>query len=112
MLVQNTYHWTTSKRILQYLHLTPDMGLSTMNSGSSVLSDFSDADYASNPDDRHSTSCYTVFFGGNLIFFWSSRKHRTVSHSSTEAGYKETTDATVELIWVQVMLRELDISEP
>jgi hypothetical protein len=69
MLVQNTYHWTTSKRILQYLHLTPDMGLSTMNSGSSVLSDFSDADYASNPDDRHSTSCYTVFFGGNLIFF-------------------------------------------
>jgi hypothetical protein len=46
-------------------------------------------------------SGYTIFFGGNLIP-WSSHKHLTVSHSSTEAEYEEVASATVELIWIQV----------
>jgi hypothetical protein len=40
---------------------------------------------------------------------WSSRKQSTVSRSSTESEYKVIADATAEIIWIQVLLRELGI---
>jgi hypothetical protein len=54
-------------------------------------------------------SGFTIFFGGNLIS-WGSWKHSTVSRSSTEVEYKEVANATVEVIWIQV-LHELGISQ-
>jgi hypothetical protein len=102
-------HWSAVKRILRYLHETVDMGICIKKSGSLLLSAFSDADWAGDSDDRRSTGGFTVFFGGNLIS-WSSRKQSTVSRSSTEAEYKAIVDATAELIWLQVLLRELGIT--
>jgi hypothetical protein len=75
------------------------------------LSAFSDADWAGDLDNCQSTGGYTIFLGGNLIS-WSSRKHPTVSRSSTEAEYKEVANTTAELIWIQVLLRELGIPQP
>jgi hypothetical protein len=51
------------------------------------------------------------FFGKNLIS-WCSRKQPTVSRSSTEAEYKAIADATAEVIWLQVLLRELGLPHP
>jgi hypothetical protein len=51
-----------------------------------------------------------VFFGSNLISC-CARKQWTISHSSTEAEYKSLADATTEVIWVQLFLRELGISQ-
>lgn len=105
-----TSHWAAVKRILRYLHATIDLGLCFTKSTSSLLSAFSDADWAGNPDDRRSTGGFTIFFGGNLIS-WASRKHSTVSRSSTEAEYKEVANATAEVIWIQFLLHELGISQ-
>jgi histone deacetylase 1/2 len=102
-------HLTAVKRILRYVRSTATYGLHLRPAPSGVLSAFSDADWAGNPDDRRSTGGYAVFFGPNLIA-WSARKQATVSRSSTEAEYKAVADATAELIWVQALLRELKIS--
>lgn len=52
-----------------------------------------------------------MFLGSNLIY-WSTRKQATISRSSTEAEYKAMTNATAEIIWVQVLLKELKLFTP
>jgi histone deacetylase 1/2 len=104
-------HWSAVKRILRYVRHTLDGGLRFRSSSSTLLSAFSDADWAGSADDRRSTGGYAIFYGGNLIA-WSARKQATVSRSSTESEYKALGNATAELIWVQSLLRELRIPQP
>jgi histone deacetylase 1/2 len=104
-----TAHWTAAKRILRYVHGTLKVGLTFQKSSSTLLSGFSDADWAGCLDDRRSTGGFAIFFGPNLIS-WSARKQATVSRSSTEAEYKALADATAELIWVEALLKELGVS--
>jgi hypothetical protein len=92
-----TSHWAAVKRILCYLRVTSTFSIHITKSGSSLLSAFSDADWVGNPDDRHSTSGYTIFLGNNLIS-WSSRKHQSVSRSSTEAKYKEVANLVFKVL--------------
>lgn len=108
MAAPTSDHWIVVKRILRYLHNTIDMGLTLVKNDSSLLSAFSDADWAGNQDDRRNTGRYVVYHGTNLIS-WGSKKQPTVSRSSTEAEYKAIADAIAELIWLQILLRELGI---
>ncbi|XP_019055609.1 PREDICTED: uncharacterized protein LOC109115735 [Nelumbo nucifera] len=68
-------HWATVKRILRYLKHTIMHGLhiSRTSSTSLTLHAFSDADWAGCPDDRRSTSGFSIYLGPNLIA-WSSHK--------------------------------------
>jgi histone deacetylase 1/2 len=92
-------HWTAVKRILRYIQQTKEVGLRVRKSSSSLLSAFSDADWAGSADDRRSTSGFAVFFGSNLIS-WSSRKQAIVARSSTGAEYKSLANVIAEVIWV------------
>jgi histone deacetylase 1/2 len=103
-----TVHWTAAKRILRYVKHTVSFGLAFMRSNSTLVSAFSDADWAGCVDDRRSTGGFAVFFGPNLIS-WSAKKQATVSRSSTEAEYKSVANATAEIIWVQSLLAELGV---
>ena len=104
-------HWSAVKRILRYVHGTLTLGLSIRKSDSTLVSSFSDADWAGCVDDRRSTGGFAVFLGSNLIS-WSARKQATVSRSSTEAEYKALANATAEMMWVQKLLTELGIRHP
>jgi hypothetical protein len=104
-------HLTAVKRILRYIRSTLDVGFKIDKCRSILVSAFSDADWAGDLDDRHSTGGFAVFLGSNLIS-WSASKQATVSKSSTEAEYKSLVNATAEVIWVQSLLRELGVPSP
>jgi hypothetical protein len=79
-------------------------------SSSTIVSTFSDADWAGCPDDRRSTGGFAVYVGSNLVS-WNAKKQATVSRSSTEAEYKSLANATAEVMWVQTLLDELGVSQ-
>lgn len=106
-----TVHWEAVKRILRYIKYCTRLGLRIHKSQSTLVSAFSDADWAGNIDDRRSTGGFAVFLGSNLVS-WSSRKQPTVSRSSTESEYKAIANATAEVMWIQILLYELKINCP
>jgi hypothetical protein len=87
---------------------TSQLGITFRKSSSTLLSAFSDADWAGCIEDRRSTGGFAIFIGPNLVS-WIARKQDSVSRSSTEAEYKALANATTELIWVEALLRELGV---
>lgn len=100
-------HWNAVKRIFRYLRKTSDYKL-TYQSGreNSELHGFSDADWASDVDDRRSCTGY-VFMLENCAISWASKKQPTVALSSAEAEYMALSSATQEAIWIRQLLGEL-----
>ncbi|RVW59875.1 Retrovirus-related Pol polyprotein from transposon RE1 [Vitis vinifera] len=109
MATPTTTHWLAVKRILRYLKGTLSYGIQMQQSTSLDIHGYTDADWASCPDDRRSTGGYGIFLGPNLVS-WSSNKQKVVSRSSAESEYRALASATSEMIWIQYVLQELCLS--
>lgn len=59
-------HWKAVKRILHYLKGTMDHGLHFNDAKRLNIQAYCDADWASDPDDRRSTTGFCIFLGSNL----------------------------------------------
>jgi hypothetical protein len=101
-------HWQAVKRILRYLKGTAHYRLKLGGTTSATLTGYCDADWAGDLDDRRSTSGY-VFYIGNGVVSWSSKKQPTVALSTVEAEYMSSTHATKEAIWLKQLLAEIEI---
>ncbi len=67
---------------------------------------YSDADWAGDHDDRHSTSGL-VFLMANGAVSWSSRKQSLVALSTSEAEYVALSVATQEAVWLRRLMADI-----
>lgn len=72
------------KCMLRYLKGTLDCGLRYRKNEDISITKFSYSDWAANINTRRSITGYVVFLDTNPIL-WQSKKHDTMSRSSTEA---------------------------
>ncbi|KAA0051295.1 putative mitochondrial protein [Cucumis melo var. makuwa] len=72
---------------------------------------YSDANWASNIDDRKSVAAYCVFICNNLVS-WLSKKQTVVARSSTNSEYRALALAASEVILLKQLLFELNVNLP
>ncbi|WVZ05185.1 hypothetical protein V8G54_018531 [Vigna mungo] len=99
-------HWSALKRVLRYLACSCNKGIFILATALLTFHAYSNADWAGDKDDYISTTGYLLYLGNTLISC-SSRKQRSVAHSSTEAEYKALADTASELLWVLSLFTEL-----
>ena len=89
--------WKAGKHVLRYLRGTSKYGLWYRQTDEVKLHGFTDAEWASSPMDRNSTSG-GVFSLGSTVFSWYNRKKRVVALSSAKAEYMAVIQAACEAI--------------
>ncbi|GKE51854.1 ribonuclease H-like domain-containing protein [Tanacetum coccineum] len=100
-------YFTALKCILRYVRGTLYYSLQLHVSSTTQLSVYTDADWASYPITRRSTSRYCVFLGDNLLS-WSVKCQVTLSRSSAEAEYRGVANVVAETAWIRNLLCELN----
>ena len=108
------HHWTTAKRVLQYLSGMQSEGITYLAEGDTEvkITGYSDASLAS-LDDMTSVSGYVFLVAGGAIT-WRSKKQTAISLLSTEAEYISLADAARKATWLRNLYNELgfEITEP
>lgn len=93
-------HWAAVKRIMRYLKGTIKAKLEYCKVGNRELVGYCDADWASNCDDRRSTTGF-CFKKQNGSISWNSKRQKTIALSSTEAEYMSLSAISQEALWIR-----------
>nr|VWO95503.1 Uncharacterized protein [Ganoderma boninense] len=98
-------HWEALKRLVRYLLGTRDLWI-VYGRDRNGLAGFTDADWGTSDDTRHSVCGYLYTFDGGAIS-WSAKQQAVVALSSTEAEYIGITHAAKEAMWLRALLTDL-----
>lgn len=100
-------HWQAVKRIFRYLKGTINYKLNFCRTEDNMeMHAFSDADWGSEVDERHSCSGHVVLLS-NAAVSWYSHRQEIVAMSSTEAEYIALWETGREVIWLRNLEKEL-----
>ena len=99
-------HLTAVKRILRYLKGTVNLAMKYQKTEGGKLIGYSDADYAGDLDDRHSTTGNIFLMSGGPIS-WLSKKQAIVTLSTSEAEYVALSLAMQEAAWLRRLLIDI-----
>lgn len=97
-------HWSGLVKLLGYVYSTRDFKLN-LSCKDPHITTFSDADFASNRDDRTSMGGQLVLLGKAPIM-WRTSKQKSVCLSTMESEFVSMTDAVKELLWFDRILEE------
>ncbi|XP_020704080.1 uncharacterized protein LOC110115244 [Dendrobium catenatum] len=100
-------HTSLLKKLIRYIKGTTEFGL-PITKTTLLLKTYSDADWASDPVTRKSTSGFCTFLGDTLVS-WTVKKQSTVSRSSTESEYRALATATADTIWIRKLLADFRV---
>jgi histone deacetylase 1/2 len=100
-------HLTAVKRVFRYLKGTAQLRLQYQETDVNVEG-YSDADWASDSDDRRSTSGNVFVMSGGAIS-WTSKKQPTVAISTSESEYIALCFATQEAVWLRQLMKDLQM---
>ncbi|CAM8881378.1 unnamed protein product [Rhodiola kirilowii] len=100
-------HWLGMKYLLRYLSSTTNIGLmyADFDTKHDIVG-YVDSDYATNKDNRKSTTSFFFTWAGNCIS-WKSQLQSIVALSSTEAEYIAATEAVKEAICLKGLIKEI-----
>jgi transposase InsO family protein len=103
-------HLTAAKRVLRYLRHTADMGIvlggKREECQATTITVWSDADWATNSDNRRSITGYVVQVDGDIVS-WHSKQQTIVAKSTCEAEMYALSAAVSEAKWIRMFVREL-----
>lgn len=105
-------HWKAAKRALRYLKGTRQLELAYRKHDADLeLTGACDADWASDTDDRRSTTgfAFSLHAEGSSIS-WNSKKQQTAAISTCEAEYQAMAAAVQEVLYLRSLLCEMGIS--
>ena len=102
-------HYAHLLRVLHYLRGTPSHSLFYSRRSFLQLQAYSDATWASCPDDRRSVTGYCLFLGSSLVV-WRTKKQTIVPRSSVEAELRALASTVQEVIWLRWLLQDLGVS--
>ena len=102
-------HFQAANRVLRYIKKTTGLGITYKPTSKLDLVLYTDSDFAGSRVDYRSITSYCTFMGGNLET-WRSKKQSVVSKSSTEAEFRAMSKGVDEVMWINNILNELQIS--
>ncbi|MCO5575630.1 hypothetical protein L7F22_029432 [Adiantum nelumboides] len=102
-------HWEAVKGILRYLKATKNMCICYGSQKLSVMG-YTDSNYASDLDNRRSTSGYVFTMAGGAVS-WRSWLQTRVTQSTIEAEYVAISEACKEAIWLDRVVIDLGFKE-
>eukprot|EP00253_Pinus_taeda_P027800 PITA_27800 len=103
-------HCSTAKRVLRYLKGTQDFGIKYTQVDDFSLIGYSDSDFDGDKETQVSTSGYGMSLGSGAVS-WRSCKQSIPANSTTEAEYVATAEATIEIVCLRKILKDLQVKQ-
>ncbi|XP_042019042.1 secreted RxLR effector protein 161-like [Salvia splendens] len=102
-------HYEAALRIVKYLNRAVRHRIMFKKNEQRGVYGYTDADWASNPVDRRSTTGYFTFVEGNLVT-WRTIKQKVVALSSAEVEFIVIKSGLMEILWLRRLMKEIGLA--